>query len=144
MKLCVTSTGKDIDAKVDPAFGRAAYFLIIDTDTNATEVIENIAATQGQGAGIAAAQIVSDKAVDGVLTGAVGGNALNAFRAAGIKLYVGASSQDTVKEALAKFNQGEYQETLTPEATFPCEPGMGPGTRRGRGLGRGRGRCRQV
>lgn len=143
MKLCITSTGKDIEALTDATFGRAPYFLIIDTDTNATEVIENTAATQGQGAGIAAAQLISDKGVDGVLTGYVGPNAFDALKAAGIELFVGASSQDSVKEALAKFNKGEYKEAApTPSEIPPCGQGMGRG--RGRGMGRGRGRCRQV
>jgi len=151
MKLCITSTGNDIEARVDTTFGRAPYFLIIDTDTNAVEVVENIAAVQGQGAGIAAAQLVSDRGVDGVLTGYVGPNAFNAFRASGIKLFAGVSSQDTVKETLAKFNKGEYNEAPAPSEAPPCEPGggrglgrgMGPGRGMGRGMGRGRGRCRQ-
>jgi predicted Fe-Mo cluster-binding NifX family protein len=141
MKLCITSTGKEIEANVDTTFGRAPYFFLIDTDTNAIEVVENTAGTQGQGAGIAAAQLVSDKGVDGLLTGYVGPNAFNAFRASGIKLFVGASSQDTVKEALAKFNKGEYNEAPSPSEVPPCEPGRGRGP--GRGMGRGRGRCRQ-
>ena len=120
------------------------YFLIIDTETNATEVIENTAAAQGQGAGIAAAQLVSDKGVDGVLTGYVGPNAFNAFLASGIKLFVGASSQDTVKEALAKFNKGEYNEASAPSEVPPCEPGQGRGLGRGMGRRRGRGQCRPV
>ena len=144
MKLCITSTGTDIAANIDPTFGRAPYFLIIDTDTNAAEVVENTAATQGQGAGIAAAQLVSDKGVDGVLTGYVGPNAFNAFLASGIKLFVGASSQDTVKEALAKFNKGEYNEASAPSEVPPCEPGQGRGLGRGMGRRRGRGRCRPV
>jgi predicted Fe-Mo cluster-binding NifX family protein len=138
----MTSTGKDIEARIDTTFGRAPYFLIIDTDTNATEVIENTAGTQGQGAGIAAAQLISNKGVDGVLTGYVGPNAFDALKAAGIKLFVGASSKDRVKEALAKFNKGEYKEAPTPSEIPPCGQGMGRG--RGRGMGRGRGRCRQV
>ncbi|MBU0663937.1 MAG: NifB/NifX family molybdenum-iron cluster-binding protein [Proteobacteria bacterium] len=141
MKLCITSTGKEIEANVDTTFGRAPYFFLIDTDTNAIEVVENTAGTQGQGAGIAAAQLVSDKGVDGLLTGYVGPNAFNAFRASGIKLFVGASSQDTVKEALAKFKKGEYNEAPSPSEVPPCEPGRGRGL--GRGMGRGRGRCRQ-
>ena len=142
MKLCITSTGKDIEAKIDPTLGRAAYFLIIDTDTNATEIVKNTAATQGQGAGIAAAQLVADKGADGVLTGYVGPNAFQAFRASGIKLFVGASAQDTVKEALAKFNKGEYDEAPAPSDVPSCVPDQG--RRLGRGMGRGRGRCRPV
>jgi len=88
----------------------------------------------------------SDKGFDGVLTGYVGPNAFNAFLASGIKLFVGASSQDTVKEALAKFNKGEYNEASAPSEVPPCEPGGGRGLGRGmgRGMGRGRGRCRWV
>lgn len=148
MKLCITSTGKDIQAKVDITFGRAPYFLLIDTDTNAVEAIENSAATLGQGAGIAAAQLLSDKGVEGVLTGNVGQHAFNAFRVSGIELFVGASSQDTVEEALAKFKKGEYNEAPAPVEVPPCGPGMGRGLGRGmgrgmgRGQGRGRGRCR--
>lgn len=52
MKLCITSVGKEIGAKVNTAFGRAPYFLLINTDTNAVETLENMAANQGQGAGI--------------------------------------------------------------------------------------------
>ena len=141
MKLCITSTGKDIDARIDTTFGRAPYFIVINTATNALEVVENSATTQGHGAGITAAQLLSDKGVDGVLTGHVGPNAFNAFRASGMKLFVGASSQDTVKEALAKFNNGEYNEAPAPQEVPPCGPDKGRGA--GGGMGRGRGRCQQ-
>lgn len=141
MKLCITSTGKDLDARLDPTFGRAPYFVIIDTATNETAVVENSASTQGHGAGIAAAQLIADQEVDGVVSGHVGPNAFQAFQASGIKLFVGASSQDTVKEVLAKFNKGEYNEASAPPEVSPCGPGRGRGP--GMGRGRGRGRCRQ-
>jgi predicted Fe-Mo cluster-binding NifX family protein len=142
MKLCITSTGKDIKANIDTSFGRCPYFLIIDTATNAIEDITNSAASQTQGAGIAAAQLISNKGVDAVLTGYVGPNASTALREADIKVYEGASSQDTVKEALAKFNKGEFSEVpAVPSEALPRGPGQGRGL--GRGMGRGRGRCRR-
>ena len=143
MKLCITSTGKDIEANIDTTFGRAPCFLIIDTKTNATEVIDNSAASQTQGAGIGAAQLISNKGVDAILTGYVGPNASTALREADIKVYEGVSSQDTVKEALAKFNKGEFSETeAVPSEVLPCGPRQGKGL--GRGMGGGRGRCRRV
>ena len=39
---------------IDPSFGRAPFFLIIETETMAVEVVENTAAEAGHGAGIAA------------------------------------------------------------------------------------------
>ena len=124
MKLCVSSAGKDIESRVDTAFGRAPFFLIIDPETMDVEVVENIAATAGHGAGIAAAQIVSDKEVDAVLSGFVGPNAFNALKASGIIIFEGIKEGDTIREAVAGFNKGDYREITAPSA----------------GSGRGRGR----
>lgn len=140
MKLCITSTGKELEAKIDTRFSWAAYFLIIDTDTNGLEVVENTAAASGQGAGIGAAQLVADKGVEGLLTGRVGPNAWDAFRISGIKLFEGVSSEDSVKEALARFQKGEYDASMDPAAVPP--QGQGGGRGLGKGMGGG-GRCRQ-
>lgn len=139
MKLCISSTGKDLSSRVDTAFGRAPFFLIIDIDTMNEEVVENPAAAAGHGAGIAAAQTVSDKGVNVVLSGYVGPNAFNALHASGIKVFEGASENDTVQEVLARFQRNEYRETTKPSAEPGCGRGRGPGM----GRGRGRGGCRR-
>ena len=142
MKLCVSSTGKDLDSRVDTRFARSPYFLIVDTDTLEYETVTNTAAATGQGAGIAAAQIISDKGAAGVLSGVIGPNAFIALDAAGISIFEGASSQDTVREALDKFNKGVYNKTTAPSEIPDCEPGKGRG--RGGGMGRGQGKCRRT
>ncbi len=58
MKIAVTSRGTDLDAQVDPRFGRAAYIIIVDSDTmefKALDNKENVNALKG--AGIQAATI---------------------------------------------------------------------------------------
>ncbi len=139
MRLCITSTGTEIRAKVDARFGRAPYFLIIDTDTGAVEVVENSSAAQGQGAGIGAATQILDKRVDGILTGRVGPNALRVFQTSGIKIFEDASSADTVQGALTKFNKGEYRDTPAQADNPPSGMGGGRGLGRGRGGGGGQG-----
>lgn len=141
MKLCITASGKELDAKVDTTFGRALYFQIIDTESKAREVIENPAVTGGQGAGVAAAQQVADRGVEAVLTGFVGPNAFNALRACDIRVFEGASIADTVQEALKNFLQGKYKEAPGSSPREACRPGRGKGM--GRGMGRGGGRCRR-
>ncbi|MDY0220752.1 MAG: NifB/NifX family molybdenum-iron cluster-binding protein [Desulfobacterium sp.] len=155
MKLCITATGKDIDANVDTRFGRAPWFLIVDTDTGTIiEAVENHAVTQGQGAGIAATKLLSDKNIDTILTGTVGPNAAQVFQTTGISLVEGLSPQDTVQEALVKFKQGSYaQGKSSPSADAPPGQsgqrgrgiagggrGMGGGGGRGMGGGSGQGR----
>ena len=34
MKIAVTSKGKTMDSEVDPRFGRAAYILVVDSETS--------------------------------------------------------------------------------------------------------------
>ena len=112
MKVCVTSTGSDLNALIDPRFGRCMVFLFIDTETMEFEAVANPAATAGGGAGTKAAQIVADKGAIAVLTGNVGPNAYSALDAAGIKIYVGLSG--SCKEAVDKFKNSKLETTAAP------------------------------
>jgi predicted Fe-Mo cluster-binding NifX family protein len=140
MKLCVSSTGREKNSRVDTAFGRAPFFLIIDMESRDLKVVANSSAAAGHGAGIAAAQIVSDAGVDAVLSGYVGPNAFNALHASGIKVFEGATENETVQEAIERYTRGEYQEKTAQTIGPGCGTGKGPGM--GRGRGRGRGGCR--
>lgn len=157
MKLCITATGKEIDANVDTRFGRAPWFLIVDTDKGTIiEAVENYAVAQGQGAGIAATKLLSDKNIDAILTGTVGPNAAEVFQTTGISLFEGLSPQDTVQEALIKFKQGSYAQGKSAPSTDapPGQSGLkgrgvagggrGKGGGGGRGMGGGDGQGRGV
>jgi len=128
MKLCVTSTGINLDSKVDFHFGRAPYFLIVNTDTMDFEIVKNTAQVAGRGAGISAAQMILDKGAAAVLTGIIGPNAFEALRFAHVDIYEGLSGSDTVREAVEKFKKGEYRESLEPSGGI----GRGGGFRGGR------------
>ncbi len=144
MKLCVTSSGRELNSRVEGSFGRAPFFLIIDTTTMEMIAVANTAADAVQGAGIGAAQTMAEREVEGVLTGRIGPKASVALKSAGINIYEGISLNDTVEEAVNKFNRNEYQETSpgisdTDAAQEPCRPGMGYGRGGGQGRGGGRG-----
>ncbi len=128
MKLCITSMGKTLESRVDGRFGRAPYFLIVDTETKGFHAVKNAALTSGRGAGVVAAQILSDMGAEALLTGIVGPNAFQALKAARIKVYEGASETDTAAIALEKFMEGMYREASGPSG----EPGKGRGFRGGR------------
>ena len=151
MKLCITAAGNDLSSATDSAFGRAPWFVLIDTDSEAVEAIENVSVNASQGAGIAAAQTMADNSVQAVLTGRLGPKAQTALSAAGISMYEGLA-QVTVGQALEQFRQGQYSESGGSESTggtnkpvgnaqgAGCGRGMGGGGRRGGGGGACRGK----
>jgi predicted Fe-Mo cluster-binding NifX family protein len=106
MKIAVTSKGTDLDAQVDPRFGRAAYVLIVDSDSLDFEVLDNTTNVNAfKGAGIQAATMVSDKGVEALLTGFCGPNAFRTLQAANIKVVNDVSG--TVRVAVEAFNGGQ-------------------------------------
>ena len=112
MKIAVTSTGKTLDSQVDPRFGRAACFIIVDTETMDFSAIENENVAAGGGAGISSAKVVIDAGAEAVLTGNCGPNAERTLTAAGVKLYTGATG--TVAEAVELFKGGKLTEAAGP------------------------------
>lgn len=100
-KIAISAAGKDLEAEVDPAFGRAAYFLIVNPETMEFEAIENPNKDIAHGAGIKTAELFSKLNVDCVLTGNCGPNASRILESAGIKVITGA--RGNVKEAISKF-----------------------------------------
>ncbi|MGC9194979.1 MAG: NifB/NifX family molybdenum-iron cluster-binding protein [Syntrophobacteraceae bacterium] len=109
-KIAVTSEGPGLDDLVDPRFGRAAGFVIVDLDTMDTSYIDN-GQTQvlAQGAGIQAAQLVSGAGVDCVLSGFVGPKAFQALSAVKIKVVQNLDEGMTVRQAVEKFKSGVMQ-----------------------------------
>ena len=112
MKIGVSSTGKVIDAQVEPRFGRCRYFLIVDTDTMNFKAISNKSDMASGGAGIQAAQTVVKAGVEVVLTGNVGPNAFQILSTAGIMVFTGVDG--TIKEVVERYKKGELKETTAP------------------------------
>ena len=150
MKIVVTSSGPDMDSAVDLRFGRAAYFLIVDSDTG--ELIESIDNSTGreaaQGAGIGAASMVAGKGVQVVLTGRLGPKAMDVIQRANIRVVsdISGTVRDTVERfrsgapaAPASPGQGQQMTSTGPEMGGGGGMGMGGGRRGGGGGGRCRG-----
>ena len=136
MKVCVTAMGKDLDAEVDPRFGRCQYFIFVDTDTMAFDAVENTAIAAPGGAGIQAAQTVVNKGVDVLISGNIGPNAFQVLSTAGVKVATGAYG--TVREAIEMYKSGKLN--VSGGSTVGAHAGMGMGMGMGMGRGRGMGR----
>ncbi len=108
MKIAVSATGKDVDSKLDPRFGRARYILILDRDGELLETVDNsVNANALKGAGIQAGKILADKKVAVLITGHCGPNAFKTLEAGGTRVIVDQSG--TVREAVERFKRNEVE-----------------------------------
>jgi len=108
MKIVLTVTSPSINADIDPRFGRGAYLLIIDSETQAWEAHENPGVSAAGGAGIKAAQFVAEFPAQAVLSGDFGPHAFAALQVAGIAMYLYGDSR-TALEAIQRFKAGQLQ-----------------------------------
>ncbi|MBU1137390.1 MAG: NifB/NifX family molybdenum-iron cluster-binding protein [Proteobacteria bacterium] len=110
MKIAITAKGTDFTSEVDPRFGRAAYILMVDTETFDLEVIDNsINSNAFKGAGIQAATTVCDKGAKVLLTGYCGPKAFAVVDAAGIKVV--SDVEGNVKDVVESFISGNLTYT---------------------------------
>jgi predicted DNA-binding protein (UPF0251 family)/predicted Fe-Mo cluster-binding NifX family protein len=113
-KIAVTSDGPNLDGPLDPRFGRAAGFMIIDPKTFEFSYLDNGASqAMSQGAGIQAAENVAHSGAKVVLTGYVGPKAFQALSAAGIAVIQNLENL-TVRQAVERFNTGEVSPASQP------------------------------
>ena len=112
MKVCITAQGATPDALIDERFGRAPYFILMDTASGTWEALSNPFAAGGGGVGPKAAQLLIAHGAKALITGQVGGNAQEVLVAAGISIHTTTGSK-TARQACEEFEKS------------PC---MDPGT----------------
>ena len=108
MKIAITAAGNTLSSNLDPRFGRARYFIAVNTETGdftAHNNQQNLNAVQG--AGVQAAQQVAALRVQAVISGNVGPKAYRVLRAADIAIHL--SDAGSVEDAIARFKKGELK-----------------------------------
>lgn len=114
MKIAISAEGPTTQDIVDPRFGRAAGFVIYDTETKTLEYIDNGAAqAAAQGAGLMAVETVVEAGAKVVLSGYIGPKALEALQAVGLGTVQDMDNR-TVGNVIADFEAGNLT-VLYPE-----------------------------
>ncbi|MFH0975166.1 MAG: NifB/NifX family molybdenum-iron cluster-binding protein [Spirochaetota bacterium] len=104
--IALSSTDGTLDGRMDERFGRAKKFVIYNSETQESKVIDNkLNMDAPQGAGIQTAQNVINAGAKIVISGHMGPNAFKVLAAAGIEAYV--ASDMTCSEALKAFKEGK-------------------------------------
>lgn len=114
MKILVTSEGDTAESAVDRRFGRAAMFLLFDTETGSCTAHPNTQnLNAAQGAGIQAAQHAVNLNSEAVITGHCGPKAFKVLQAAGIAIVLDA--QGTASAMIERFLAGELTYADNPD-----------------------------
>jgi predicted Fe-Mo cluster-binding NifX family protein len=113
-KIAITSEGPTLDDVMDPRFGRAAGFIIVDPQTLQFQYVDNGASqARAQGAGIQAAEVIIQAGANVVLTGYVGPKAFVALQAAGVRVVQNLDNM-TVRQAVERFKTGQVTWAAAP------------------------------
>lgn len=98
MKVAITGTGKNLDSKLDPRFGRCNCFFIYDTESGGIEVISNPNKEGREDVGPVSVQLISSLEVAKVVSGEFGIKIKSLFDNLKIQLIILKDPEITVKE----------------------------------------------
>ncbi|MBN1362149.1 MAG: NifB/NifX family molybdenum-iron cluster-binding protein [Sedimentisphaerales bacterium] len=108
MRVAFAASEDTLEAALDHRFGRAAKFIVYDTDTGVFEAVDNVQnVNAAQGAGIQAAQTVSQTGAECLVARHCGPKAFRVLSAAGITVYN--TDAPTVAAALEAFQAGRLE-----------------------------------
>ncbi|MBN2497282.1 MAG: NifB/NifX family molybdenum-iron cluster-binding protein [Deltaproteobacteria bacterium] len=104
MKIAISSAGGSIHAEVEPRFGRAPYYVVVDSETMKFDLVFNPNTLDEHGVGPQTASLIAETGAQVLLTGQVGPNAARALSTAGIQVVTGISGKvkDVVDAYLKK------------------------------------------
>ena len=115
MKIAITATSPDMDAEVDPRFGRAICFIVTDEEGLEWEAYPNPALDASGGAGVQATRFIAEKEAGVVVSGSFGPNAFETLTAADIEMLVfPAGKVSTVREILSLYRVGQLAGLSSP------------------------------
>ena len=75
MKVAIGLEENSYESQVDRRFGRASFFILIDTESNDYEIIENEAKDEATGAGLKVVKNLMSLGVDEIIAGEIGAKA---------------------------------------------------------------------
>lgn len=104
MKVAITSEGNGQDARVDSRFGRCSYFVIYDTESQATEYIPNPNKDLIEGAGPASVNLLAARGVKKVVSGEFGAKVKSIFDSLQIQLIILKTSGKKINEIITLLN----------------------------------------
>jgi predicted Fe-Mo cluster-binding NifX family protein len=110
MVIVISSQGDNLNSQPSLRFGRAPFFIKYETEDDTWEALQNYAAFESGGAGVAASQTIIDNKAHAAISGSFGPNANRALASAGIKMLTIDGSYTTVEQVVEDFKFSKLQE----------------------------------
>ena len=107
MKVVISATGRDKDSMINETFGRAPFFLIVDTKTLKEKVLVNTVQDRPNSVGITVGNMVAQEEIDAVIASDIGPHVYATFEQCGIKMY---HAKGNITDALQRFSEGKLPE----------------------------------
>ncbi len=105
MILLISAQQGDIDSPVEDRFGRAPWFVRVDSETMQWTALENQGMLNRSGAGVAGAKLAIDQQAGAVVSGDFGPNASSALEAAGISMFIFPREGLTARQVVELYGQ---------------------------------------
>ncbi|MCK9628652.1 MAG: hypothetical protein M0R37_08695 [Bacteroidales bacterium] len=100
MKVVITSQGNTPESIMDRHFGRCAYFVFYDTDSDSTEFVPNANKDNLDGVGLESARFVAAKGAKTVISGDFGEKVKPLFDQLQIQLIMIPDSKKTISQII--------------------------------------------
>jgi len=112
MKLAISMAGDALDAAYDARFGRAPFFVLVDSESGDWRLLSNPALEASGGAGVRAAQFLAAQGAQAVVSGAYGPKAWTTLRAAGVRALLAPDGHESLsgRRMLEAFRAGTLRE----------------------------------
>ncbi len=112
--VAISASGKDLDSCVEPRFGRARFFVLVDPATEDWETLDNMANLSSlMDVGILTAKnLTRNQVVETVVTGHCGPKAFKELQAAGVKVFLNA--RGSLRHVLSELRRGALEEASGP------------------------------
>jgi predicted Fe-Mo cluster-binding NifX family protein len=124
MRIAITTETGNLDGTYCARFGRAAHFVFVDDETEEWQAYANPARDASGGAGIQAAQFISEHGAKAAISGDFGPKAYNALATGGIQMFLAPANESlTARELLARYQQDQLEQVSAP--THQTSPGKG-------------------
>jgi predicted Fe-Mo cluster-binding NifX family protein len=104
MKIAITSTGNNLESKLDQRFGRCSFFVIYDTETGGMEYIPNPNKEAQEGAGPASVQVVASRDVKKIISGEFGIKIKSLLDSLKIQMIVLKEPEKSINEIIKMLN----------------------------------------